>query len=227
MRLGGAKAQRCATTSVLAVASGRSANSSSIIGADLTKASGLERGALGAVEMGRMGDAQHRVVRRVHVRIAEVGRIGRDQRQVARIGELDQRRPRPPPRPDRRGAPARRRAGPGTAPASRSSSASARSRLALGEQPRHRALARPGQRDQALGAPVEIVERDMRLELERPVEMRAADQVAQVLPAGLVLRVERQVVDRPVRRRARRRAACRRSAARPSALHAAANAGVP
>ena len=45
---------------------------------------------LRAVEMARMGDAQHRVVRGVHVRIAEIRRVGRDQRQVERVGELDQ-----------------------------------------------------------------------------------------------------------------------------------------
>ena len=37
------------------------------------------------------------------------------------------------------------------------------------------------------------------LSFERPLEMGAADEVAQVLPARLVLRIERQVIDRAVR----------------------------
>ena len=44
LRFFAAKAQRRATTSVLASASGQSANSSAIIGADLTQFCGLERG---------------------------------------------------------------------------------------------------------------------------------------------------------------------------------------
>jgi hypothetical protein len=45
-----------------------------------------------AVDIGRAGDAQHRVVRLSERRVGEAAGIGRDQRQVAGIGEVDQRR---------------------------------------------------------------------------------------------------------------------------------------
>ncbi len=67
--------------------------------------------------------------------------------------------------------------------------------LTLGEQPADRTLARARQRNQPLGAACEIREQDMRLEFERAFEMRSADEVAQIVVAGLVLRVEREVVD--------------------------------
>ncbi len=67
--------------------------------------------------------------------------------------------------------------------------------LAVGEQPRQRAFARPGECDQTLGAPFQVGGRDMRFEFERPVEMRLADEVAEVVVPRLVLRIERQVID--------------------------------
>jgi hypothetical protein len=66
----------------------------------------------------------------------------------------------------------------------------------------------------------------VRLELERTIEMRAADQVAQVLPAGLVLGIERQVVDRPLGLRATP-SSVPTIGWTPSALHAAAKAELP
>ena len=62
---GAATAQRWAITAVLAIASGRSANSSAIAAPSLSQASGDERDAVGALDIGRIGDAQHRVVRGV------------------------------------------------------------------------------------------------------------------------------------------------------------------
>ena len=41
--------------------------------------------------MGRIGDAQHGIVRRVKARFGKLRRVGRDQRQVAGIGQRDQR----------------------------------------------------------------------------------------------------------------------------------------
>ena len=63
LRFGAATAQRCAMTAVLAIASGRSANSSAIAAPSLSHASADERDAVGAFDIGRVGDAQHRVVR--------------------------------------------------------------------------------------------------------------------------------------------------------------------
>jgi hypothetical protein len=63
LRLGGAKAQRWATTSVLAVASGRSSNSSAIIGGFDPGLAARTR-TIGGIDVGGIGDAQHRIVRR-------------------------------------------------------------------------------------------------------------------------------------------------------------------
>ena len=46
---------------------------------------------VGRIDMGRIGDAQHGIVRRVAARIGEVCRVGRHQRQVPRKGQVDQR----------------------------------------------------------------------------------------------------------------------------------------
>ncbi len=54
----------------------------------------LGRGAaaVGAVHIGRVRDAEHRVVCLVEAGVGEAGGVGRDQRQVACISEIDQRR---------------------------------------------------------------------------------------------------------------------------------------
>ena len=76
---------------MLAIASGRSANSSAIAAPSLSQASGDEVDPVGAFDIGRIGDAQHRIVRGVEARVGVSRRVGRDQRQVARISEVDQR----------------------------------------------------------------------------------------------------------------------------------------
>ena len=212
--MGAATAQRCATTNVFAIASGKSAKRAAISLAGLSQASGERPRAIGAFDIGAVGDAQHDVMRVVEVGFGETGRIGRDQRQVAGIGKFDQR-------------------GLGLAlgviAAARQLDIEAigeqrfepldimrrGGRLALGEQPRDRPFAARGQRDQPVGAPCERRERDMRLILHRPVEMRRRDQRAEIVVAGLVLRIERQPVDHRWlavaigRAVARRRASCR------------------
>ena len=65
LRLGAATAQRWAITAVLAIASGRSANSSAIAAPAFSQASGDEVDAVVALDIGRLGDAQHRIVRGV------------------------------------------------------------------------------------------------------------------------------------------------------------------
>jgi hypothetical protein len=39
-----------------------------------------------------MGNAQHRIMRGMDMRIGEIGGVGGNQRQIAGIGEVDQRR---------------------------------------------------------------------------------------------------------------------------------------
>ena len=68
-------------------------------------------------------------------------------------------------------------------------------RLPVRQQARERALARPGQRDQPRRARAQHIERDMRLLVRRPIEMRGGNQRAEIAPARLVLRVEREPVD--------------------------------
>ena len=46
--------------------------------------------ALLRIDMGGTGNAQHGVMRLVHMRLGIVCRIGRDERQVTRISEIDQ-----------------------------------------------------------------------------------------------------------------------------------------
>ena len=146
------------------------------------------------IDMRRAGDAEHGVMRLVHMRLGVIGGVGGDQRQVARIGERDQRL---------LGGHLHRIAAArefdieplgeqGLEPVEQDSGVAV---LTLCQQPGHRPLARAGERDQPLGAALEILKQDMRLEFERAGEMRLADEMAQIVVAGLVLRIEREVID--------------------------------
>ena len=151
--------------------------------------------ALSCVDMGRIGDAQHGIVGRMETRITELGRIGGDQRQVPRIGEVNQRifgrfldrviAPR-----DLDIEPVREQCFQPRAQLHR------RLALASREQPHQRPVARAGQRDQAVSMADEIGHGNMRFQLDRATEMGVADQAAQVVPAGLVLGDQPQPVDR-------------------------------
>ena len=126
--------------------------------------------------------------------LGEAGRVGRDQRQVATIGKLDQgllggllgriAAPRqldiepPGEQPFERVRIARRRIG-------------LFARQQLGE----RALGAAGQRDQPVGAPFEHRDRHVRLLVHRPFEMGGRDERAEIVVPRRVLRVERQPVD--------------------------------
>ena len=157
---------------------------------------GLGRGAepVVALDVARLGDAQHRVVRGVEFGLGISGGVGRDQRQIVRVGEVDQRglgRLL-----DRIAAAAELDIEPAREQGLQAFEHGSGGRLlALGGEPCQRALPASGQRDQAFGAAVERVERDVRKLLDRAVEMRRRDQRAQIAIAGLVLRVERQPVD--------------------------------
>ena len=140
------------------------------------------------------GDAQHRVVRGVEVRIAELRGIGRHKRQVTRVRELDQRL--------LRGvayrAAAARQFDVEPVGKERLQPVAHRARQLVppvGKQPSERPFARAAQGDQTVSAPFEITEMNVRLELERPGEVRAADEIAQVRVPVLVLREQRKVID--------------------------------
>ena len=157
---------------------------------------GLRAGAraFGGVDMRGIGDAQHRVMRGVHMRFGVIGRVGGDQRQVARIGEFDQRK---------FGGFFHRVTAPGEfdiQPAGEQPhqpiSHFCRLRIApFRQQPRQRALARAGERDQPVRMAIQIGQRHMRFAFQRAFQMRAADEVAQVLPASFILREQRQIID--------------------------------
>ena len=86
------KLQRRAITSVLWIASGRSANSSTISAALLQRCSGVSRRRCSWRDLGAVGDAQQHVVGLEPVRLHEMHVVGRDQRQIVAQRELDQRR---------------------------------------------------------------------------------------------------------------------------------------
>ena len=163
-----------------------------VVGLDVTF--GVRLGALLRIDMRRAGNAQHRIMRLVHVRLREIGRISGDQRKVARIGEVDQRclgtfldrvpAPRKfdvEPFGEQRLQPVERGFG--------------MALLAFRQKPRDRALACPGECDQPVGISGEIVHPDMRIIFERAFEMRLRNEVAKIVVTRLVLRIEREVID--------------------------------
>src|SRR3546814_8649250 len=52
---------------------------------------GARGAAIVRFHIGAVGDAEHRVMRGVEIRLGVTDRVGRDQRQVAGIGKVDQR----------------------------------------------------------------------------------------------------------------------------------------
>ena len=127
-------------------------------------------GAVGGVDVGRMGDAEHGVVRGVKARLGELGRIAGDQRQIAGIGERDQtflgrilhriaaaRQLDIEPACEQRLQPVAIGLG--------------RARLAIGIEAGQSALAGAGQRDQAFAVAFEIGQRHVRIELGGPIEV--------------------------------------------------------
>ncbi|MCY1170735.1 hypothetical protein D9M73_108220 [compost metagenome] len=147
-----------------------------------------------AGDIGRIGDAQQRIVRLAEILRGEAARVGRDQRQIAVIGEIEQRRfglafdlVEPPGQLDIEPVGEQRLQAIGISQRAL--------RLILGEQPRQAAFAPGGEREQAVGMPLQRREIDMRREFQRPIKMRARHQYAQVAIAILILRIEREPVD--------------------------------
>ena len=146
------------------------------------------------LDIGRVGDAQHRVVRFAEARFLEARRIGGDERQVTRVGEIDQRllrcffdRVTAADKLDVEPVGEQRLQAIGIGRGARG--------LILGEQTRERSLAARGQREETRGMPFQRLECDVRRMFERSVEMRLADQGAQIVVTGRILRVERDPVD--------------------------------
>ncbi len=124
-----------------------------------------------SVDLRRIGNAQHRVMRLVHVRLSKVGGVGGDQRQTPRIGQVNQRVlglfahrvavtgkfDIEPPRKQRLQPISQ----PGTGLV-----------LAFRQQPGQTAFTRAGQRDQPFGTTIKIVERNVRIALQRAVKVR-------------------------------------------------------
>ena len=161
---------------MFSIASGRSANSSRIAAAGFIQASGEERSRSSRSIW--LDWAMHSIASwaRVELGVGISGRIGRDQRQVARIGQLDQRRFGR--LLDRIAAAAELDIEPAREQRLEPVEIVVRGRrLALGEQPRQRALAAAGQRDQAVGAPFQRVEGDMRL-APRPAGRDGRDETS-------------------------------------------------
>ena len=145
-------------------------------------------------DIGRIGDAQHGVMCIAEAAIGKATGVGRDQGQVAIIGQVDQlllgrhldrvvatcEFDVQPVAEDRR-----KPTGIGFRPV----------RLAFRKQAGDTALATSGQRDQALAELLQRVETDMRGEFDRAIQMRRRHQGAQIVIAGHVLRIERDPVD--------------------------------
>ena len=133
-------------------------------------------------------------MRLVHMRFGEIGGIGRHQRQVARIGEIDQRRFGA--LLDRIAAPCQFDIEPvGEQRLQAVEQGLGMTLLAFGKQPRDRAFARTGEGDQPIGAAIKVADPDVRFKFERAFEMRLRNEMAQIVVPRLVLRVERQVID--------------------------------
>lgn len=132
---------------------------------------GTAFGAVVHFHIGRIGDAQHGVVRVAEAAVGEAAGIGRDQRQVAVIGQVDQLllgrhldgivAPR---QFDIEAVTIDRLKPVGIGPGP--------IRLAFGKQAGNAALAPGCQRDQALAEPRQRIEADMGGQLDRAIQMR-------------------------------------------------------
>jgi len=154
------------------------------------------RGQAAAIFLGdiaALGDADQRVMRLVHGRIGEERLIGGDQRQVVPIGQFHQLRLDAVFRLQTMAlqldvkAP-RKRAG---------KAAQAGLRLvglSLGDQPADRSHAAAGQGDQAIGAFLDVSDRDLRKLARLGFQKGFADQLQQIGVAGVVLGEQNELI---------------------------------
>ena len=78
LRFGAANAQRRAITEVFSIASGRSANKRAHVGGGLDPGFGRRADPVVAVDLARLGDAEHGVMRAVEIGVGISGGVGRD-----------------------------------------------------------------------------------------------------------------------------------------------------
>ena len=148
---------------------------------------------VGVVDVGALGDAQQRIVGREHALVAEEHVVGGDQRQVGRVGELDQRLfdlvllRRPVPL-DLDIEAAREDA---LQPVERDPR---RVRPVLQQMPPHLARHAAGQRQQSLRVRRQVRQRDLWDEPRLGAQERIAGQLHEVAIAGFVLHQQDQLV---------------------------------
>ena len=151
--------------------------------------------AIRAIDMGGTGDAEHGIVRIVESPLCKAGGVRANQRQVPRVCEIDERG---------FGRFLHRIVAPGYLDVEPFGEEFEQpvdiglggALLASGKKLRQCAFAGGGKADQAVGMADEIRQDDVRRKFERPVEMGAADEVAKVVIAPGILRIEGQPVDR-------------------------------
>ena len=146
------------------------------------------------VDMRGSGNAQHGIMRLMHVRLCKICRVCGDEREVTVVGQLDQRCLCPlfhlvttasqlDVKPF------------GKQLLKFLQQDLCMALLSLGQKLRQRALACPAECYEPTGVAIKIGQADMGFELERAFQMGAADEMAEIVVPLLVLRVEWQVVD--------------------------------
>ncbi len=153
------------------------------------------RYAFGAFDIGRAGNAQHGIVRGVERRVGVGRRIGRDERQVAGEGQVDQDilgrlLDRVVAADDLDIEPV------GEQRLQAVAIGLGLAALSVGDEPGERAFGAGGERDEPLVEAVEIRERDVRRLLDRSVQVCQGNKLAQIGIALLVLGEQHEPVDR-------------------------------
>ena len=146
-----------------------------------------------AVHIARVRDAEHDVMRIVEIGFGKIGRVGRDQRQVKLMRDLDQARFACAfDRVERPGDldidPARKQLQQAIGIANGCIV------LSFGNEARHRPFGTPCERDQPIGVFGQLFKRDMGRLFKRAIKMRGRGQRAEIGIACLILRIERQPV---------------------------------
>ena len=156
----------------------------------------LRRGSLAvvALDVGGLGDAQHRVMSGVEARVRISGRIGGNQRQIPLEGEIDQRvfgslldgivttddfdiQPV------------------GKECLQAVEVDLGRVLLAIGKKPGESALRARGECDEALARLLQGSERNVRVQLDRAIEVRGRNEMAEIAIALLILGEQHEPVD--------------------------------
>ncbi len=150
---------------------------------------------IGAIDVGGTGDAQHGIVRIVERAFGKAGRVGGDERKIAGVGQIDQRF---------FGSFFLRIVAAGDFDVEALGEeflkpveiGFCRGLLLACKQSHQRALTGGGQADQAIGVAHKVCQHDMRIEFQRAIQMRAADEMAEIVVSSGILRIKRQPVNR-------------------------------